>query len=162
MQEQVVVNKERDSKFYASWGHTFLPNNIREFSLKFLFNLLKLNGAISHFSEEVDPSFTFCSLAGRRPPPKETLEHFFQGCQTNIDLFSTYFIEFFQRWPINFENSFMLRDSPDNLLEFQIFIIDIEILLVNFYLCSTVHWLNCVLGNGHWGRRSGPRHHWWP
>ena len=139
MQEEVVVNKERDSKFYASWGHTFLPNNIREFSLKFVFNLLKLNGAISHFNEEVDPSCTFCSLAGRRPPPKETLEHFFQGCQTNIDLFSTYFIEFFQRWPIIFENSFMLRGSPDNLLEFQIFIIDIEILLVNFYLCSTVH-----------------------
>ena len=28
----------------------------------------------------------------------------------------------------------MLRGSPDNLLEFQIFIINIEILLVNFYL----------------------------
>ena len=133
--QEVVVNKDRDSKFFVTWGYTFLPNNIREFSFKFLFNLLKFNGAISHFDEEVDPSCTFCTLAGRRPPPKETIQHFFQGCSTNINIVSDYFTDFLQGWPtIHFENNFILRGSPNNLLDFQILIINIEILLVNFYL----------------------------
>ena len=133
-QEVVIIIKEREQKFLVSWGHNFIPNEIRNFSFKFLFNLLKLNGAIAHFDEEKNASCTFCVIARHLPPQKETLEHFFQGCPTNLDFFTTYFTVFLHRCQLLFDKNMIFRGAPEYLSESQIFIINIELLLVCFFL----------------------------
>ena len=130
-QEGVIIIKEREQKFLSSWGHNFIPNEIRNFSFKFLYNLLKLNGAIAHFDEEKNASCTFCVIARHLPPQKETLEHFFQGCPTNLDFFTTYFTVFLHRCQLLFDKNIIFRVAPENLSENKVFIISIELFLYN-------------------------------
>ena len=69
---------EREKKFINVWKFSFLPMNIRDFSFKYVNNLLYLNAQLAHFSNSVtNPSCSQCTRSLILPAPKESILHFF-------------------------------------------------------------------------------------
>jgi len=69
------------------WVCHFLPNNLREFILKFNSNLLGINTRVSNFVENRERACTFCLLNRIHNPPDETFLHIFLDCpQTRVYL----------------------------------------------------------------------------
>ena len=108
---------------------------IKNFSFKLFHNYLKLNAAINHFDNSVSQECSFCLIDYRRPCPKEVVEHVYFHCPTIIDFAKKYFQEFFLlNTNINFEHSWLLIGAPTFLSEDQIFIINIEICFLNYFV----------------------------
>ncbi len=62
---------------------SFLPNKIREFTIKFYGNTLGLNSRLKHFVVNNDGRCTNCKLNEMGPVyPEETMDHFFWSCNT--------------------------------------------------------------------------------
>ena len=74
------------------WSYSFLPNNLRDFILKFNSNLLGLNTRVSNFVLNHSRACTFCSLGGGAARPDETFIHIFFDCPVTDKI-----LKFFER-----------------------------------------------------------------
>ena len=131
------VDSIREIRFHKVWTYNFLPIELRDFSFKLLNNYHKLNGGIAHFNENISAACTPCSLKNLRPSPKETLKHFFYECPVNNNFAHTYFNTFLNRINIDFSMDFLLLGAPSILPESLAFIINIEIIMMNFFLFNS-------------------------
>jgi hypothetical protein len=68
------------------------------------------------------------------PAPKENYAHFFIHCPTNQRICNTYFRSFLNNTNIIWESSFLTLGAPSDLVSWCSMIINIEILLVNFFI----------------------------
>ena len=125
----------REKSWVINWKFSFITINIREFIFKFLNNRLAFNANLSHYQNSTTPpDCTFCSLTNLRPVCKETYRHFFIGCPTTIKLFDLYFNGFLER-KIEYKNiNLLLLGAPANLDSAPKLILNIELLLFNFFI----------------------------
>ena len=135
-----IFDFKRESRWISCWNFSFLPMNMRDFAFKFLNNGLLLNANLAHFDNlNVDPSCTLCSLSKRNPPPKENYPHFFLYCNTNINISLVYFSNFLANSNITWDQKFFFLGAPTNATNWCSMIINVEIILVSFFLfqCRT-------------------------
>ena len=71
------VPTEAKKKFLSSWGNSFLPMDLREFSFKFFNNSLGTNQRIGNFIEGRGQGCTFCTVANNGPILVEKFMHLF-------------------------------------------------------------------------------------
>jgi hypothetical protein len=83
------------SNILGTWNYSFIPNKIRDFSLKFFRNILGLNSRVAHFNQNVDESCTFCVMSNSRPPNRETFLHLFFDCAYTVHLHERFLSNFF-------------------------------------------------------------------
>jgi hypothetical protein len=88
---------------YSVWGQNFLPNKFRDFIFKFTNNLLGLNIRTVHFTDRVNRSCTFCTVAGTNNPHEETFLHLFYDCIHTKKIL------------VKFYNKFLLDLGLDNM-----------------------------------------------
>ena len=131
------VDSTREIRFHKVWTHSFLPIEMRDFSFKLVNNYHKFNGSISHFNENISASCTPCTLQKLLPAPKETIKHFFYECPVNMNFANTYFETFLNNVNLEFSINFLLLGVPSTLPESLAFILNIEIMLLNFFLCNS-------------------------
>ena len=149
---------ERELAWQNCWTISFLPMELKNFSFKLLNNLHKLNAHKHYFVANTSQECTLCTLSNLRPAPKETLQHFFFNCPINTNFATNYFDDFLQNFQLNFDSSWFLTGSPILHNFKHNFIINIEILLVCYFLfnCRAKKTLplmrNLVLYIG-WNRR---------
>ena len=108
--------------------------NLRSFIFDFLNNMLKLNSNLARMLN--DPSraaCTFCSIGNILPPPSEKPPHLFAFCPLSRPTIETHMTTFFGH-PSPWEPEWQILGAPDRYTSDQAFIINIEILTVNFYL----------------------------
>ena len=116
-----------------------LIRDIRDFSLKFIRNLLKLNAAIAHFGIIDSPMCTFCSLNRVMVIEKETLMHFFQSCEITQSIALLFFNSFLMGHGIDFNIKWLFRGATTFLKKYEIKIINNEI-LVFYFFCTYRHY----------------------
>jgi len=81
---------EKTKLFLEFWDNSSLPNRLREFILKFNFNLLGINTRVAHFAENVGRSCTFCRIKNSGAISDESFIHLFFECSTT-NLWLRYF-----------------------------------------------------------------------
>ena len=128
------VDSIREIRFHKVWTHSFLPIEIRDFSFKLINNYHKFNANIAHFNENISASCTACTVQKLLPAPKETIKHMYHDCPVNENFAKKYFETFLNNIDINFSMDFLLIGVPAILPESLAFIINIEIILLNFFL----------------------------
>ena len=128
------VDSIREIRFHKVWTYSFLPIEIRDFSFKLLNNYHKFNASIAHFNETISASCTACTAKKLLPAPKETIKHMYYDCPVNENFAKKYFETFLNNTNINFSADFLLLGAPSILPESLAFIINIEIILLNFFL----------------------------
>ena len=129
-----VVDVEREKKWLNVWNHSFLPIQIREFGFKHLNNTNKLNSHYAKLNHNISPTCTFCEQSKLFPAQRETIKHFFIDCPTSISLANFHFNDNFKVLNFNFSMENLLIGAPSHLPDFVIFILNIEILMINFFL----------------------------
>ena len=129
-----------EKEFCNTWNQNFLSNDIRDFSFKFIHNLLKLNAAIAHFGIIESPRCTFCSLNRVMVIEKETLRHFFQSCEITQSIALLFFNSFLMGHGIDFNIKWLFRGAPAFLKKYEIKIINNEILVFLFLLYKYRHY----------------------
>jgi len=130
------IDIKRETNWTKIWTHSFIPIEIRDFSFKSVNNYLYFNGHISHFSNDISPECTFCTVEKRLPAPKETNKHFFRDCPTTYSFTNEYFTSILSNFNIQFSTDWLLIGSPSTLPKYINFILNIEILLISFFLFS--------------------------
>ena len=75
-------------KIASFWQTSTLPNRIKDFAFKFLYNKLHTNTRLSHMIGEnnIDRGCTFCSISKLLPAPEETFQHLFWDCPTSQEI----------------------------------------------------------------------------
>ena len=130
-----TLDLKRESRWISVWNFFFMPMNIREFAFKLVNNGLLFNSNLSHFDAlSFDPSCTPCSLSNYLPAPKENYCHFFLSCQINQNITQNYFTTFLNHSNITWDQNFFILGAPSNLSFWCSMIINIEIVLVSFFL----------------------------
>jgi len=86
---------EKTKLFLEFWDISSLPNRLREFILKFNFNLLGINTRVAHFAKNVGRSCTFCRIKNFGAVPDETFIHLFFECDTTNSWLRYFEREFF-------------------------------------------------------------------
>ena len=126
---------EREKKFINVWKFSFLPMNIRDFSFKYVNNLLYLNAQLAHFSNSVtNPACSQCTRSLILPAPKESILHFFMHCNPNICVLDNYFHEFLSHVELNWDPSFTILGAPNGIPFYAALIINTEIILANWFI----------------------------
>ena len=74
---------------------SFIPNEIRNFGLKFCNAKILLNSQIAHFNPEVSPMCSFCAWYPTTNPHREDFFHFFFDCRFVRNLLERYFDNIF-------------------------------------------------------------------
>ena len=124
---------ERELAWQSCWTLSFLPMELKNFSLKLLNNLHKLNAHQHHFVANTAQDCSPCTLSNLRPTQKETLSHFFVNCPVNNNLAVSYFSDFLQNQQLIFDSSWFLIGAPIQHNIKKTFILNIEILLVCYF-----------------------------
>ena len=128
------IDVDREIKWLNTWNHSFLPIQIRDFGLKHLNNTIKYNVHKSKINSLVSPSCTFCELERILPAQRETIKHFFIECPTTFSFANNYFNNNLRVLNFIFSQENLLIGAPSYLPDFVIFILNIEILMLNFFL----------------------------
>ena len=131
-----VVDVEREKKWLNVWNHSFIPIQIREFGLKHLNNTNKYKCHLSKINHNISPNCTFCEQYNLLPAQRETIKHFFIECPNTISLKNNYFNNNLKVTNFNFSMENLLIGAPSYLPDFVIFILNIEILMFNYFLYS--------------------------
>ena len=124
---------ERERKWQKVWTLSFIPINIREFSFKSINNYNYFNANISNFRPE-SPDCTLCILDRNLPAPKETAQHFYLDCPVTTDITTNYFTDFLHNIQLNFDASWLLVGVPKTLTSKMITVLNIEIILVLYFI----------------------------
>ncbi|MCP4054617.1 MAG: reverse transcriptase family protein, partial [Mesoflavibacter sp.] len=127
------LDLERERNWQKVWTFCFLPINIREFSFRSVNNYNYFNANISYFRQE-SPECTLCRLDKYLPAPRETAKHFYIDCPVTTNITTNYFTNFLQHTEQNFDKSWMLLGVPKTLNKKFTLILNIEIILVTFFL----------------------------
>ena len=131
---QLSITRERN--FFKCWSYSFLPMNIKNFIFKFCNNMLTLNAQRARMNRNQDLApCTFCTLDNNiQNPEKEKSPHLFRDCPKIQNVKNTYLTNFFNRKNLIWENNFSILGAPETYSDVYLFIINIEIHLVNFFL----------------------------
>ena len=128
---------ERQSKhFYSMWKWSFLPSNIKNFTLKRINGKVLLNHQLSRFNNAIHP---YCSNCFRYPLtilPTETNSHFFYSCPISKRIIEEYFQNIFD-CELDIAQVIFKGHLADN--NYEICYINIEMALFLFFL------FNCKL-----------------
>jgi hypothetical protein len=89
-----VAENTKLTELYSFWSFSNLNNRLRDFSFKFVNNLLGINTRISHFVGNATRSCSFCNLT-KPDPPDETFLHLFYQCETVASTRNKFFEKFF-------------------------------------------------------------------
>ncbi|MCP4054422.1 MAG: hypothetical protein GY739_15455, partial [Mesoflavibacter sp.] len=127
------LDLERERNWQKVWTFCFLPINIREFSFRSVNNYNYFNANISYFRQE-SPECTLCRLDKNLPAPRETAKHFYIDCPVTTNITTNYFTSFLQHTEQNFDKSWLLLGVPKTLNKKFTLILNIEIILVTFFL----------------------------
>jgi hypothetical protein len=92
------------TKSLSTWNNSFVPNKIRDFSVKFFRNILGVNARVVHFNPNIDESCTFCVLSNIIPPDRETFLHLFYNCNITNHLHERFLSTFFRDLAFNTAN----------------------------------------------------------
>ena len=130
-----IYTSEYDSRqslfFYTTWNWSFLPNNIRDFTLKRTNAKIFLNAQIAHFNNDIQPFCTWCIRYPHTDPPKETNHHFYFTCPTTYKLLESYFGNIFDS-DIDIEK-LIFKGHVSNF-NFEMIYINIEVALFLYFL----------------------------
>ena len=77
---QIELCVRRDESFFSVFNQNIIPTIFRTNFFNLLNNYTMLNGQISHFDENINPSCSFCRTANINNPPTETIAHFILNC----------------------------------------------------------------------------------
>ena len=77
--DQIEVCVRRDD-FFSIFNSNIIPTIIRTNFFNMLNNYTMLNGQISHFDENINPSCSFCLISNVANPQTETFTHFILHC----------------------------------------------------------------------------------
>jgi len=78
--DQIETCVRRDEDFFSVFNLNFIPTIIRTNFFNMLNNYTMLNGQISHFDENINPSCSFCLNSNIANPQTETFSHFILHC----------------------------------------------------------------------------------
>ena len=122
--------KKQSKFFYATWSLSFLPNEIKNFTLKRINNKILLNYQLSYFNDEIHPYCTWCYRFPLTNMPLEKTYHFFYSCPTTFRLLSDYFENIFNE-PIDIKQLLFKghKSSSNDTLY-----LNIEITLFTYFL----------------------------
>lgn len=109
---------------------------MRDFSFKMLNNYHKFNASIAHFNENISACCTLCTLDKLLPAPKETIKHFYYDCPVSEKFAKSYFETFLTNVNIDFSIDCLLLGAQSTIPESLAFILNIEIILLNFFLLN--------------------------
>ena len=126
-----LYNERQSRLFYSTWKWTFLPSNIKNFTLKRINCKVILNHQLSRFNNMVPP---FCSNCFRYPltiMPIETNSHFFYHCPISKDVIENYFQNIFNSELDIAQVIFKGHIAENN---FEIFYVNIEMALFLYFL----------------------------
>ena len=126
------ADSAREMNFQNVWQKSFLPLSIRDYSLRFINNKEKLNIHLFKSRYNVFPACSFCAIDNDETENRETIEHFYNKCDTVREFSKSIFENYFP--DVNFDISWLLIGAPSNLSSSLIFIINIEIFFINFFL----------------------------
>ena len=130
-----IFDLKRECRWISVWNFFFIPMNFREFAFKLVNNGLLFNSNLSHFDNlNIDPACTPCSIAKSLPAPKENYCHFFLFCNINFIITNDYFSAFLRHSNITWDQNFFFLGAPSNLSYWCSMIINIEVLLVSYFL----------------------------
>ena len=129
------VETAREVLFHKVWQTNFLPIDLRHFSLKFVNNYYKLNIHLHNTDPTISSDCSFCTtnyvaLGAER----EKIDHFFGKCHISQNFAKTYFSSFLQNTHATFSIDWLLVGAPTNLAADLIFLINIEIMFLNFFM----------------------------
>ena len=132
-----TIDSVREILFHKVWQTIFLPIDIRHYALKFVNNYLKLNVHLNGNGRnpQISPDCSFCTtnyvvLGAER----EKIDHFFGKCNVSKKFASDYFSEFLQNIDVNFSIDWLLLGAPSTLAMDLIFIINIEIMFLTYFM----------------------------
>ena len=95
-------------------------------------NIHKINEHLLFLQESLE--CTLCLLDKKLPAPRETARHFYIDCPVTTNITTNYFTSFLQHTEINFNQSWMLLGAPKTLTKNCIKVLNIELILVAFFL----------------------------
>ena len=106
-------------KMAATWQLPALPNRIKDFYYKFLYNKLPINTRLSHMLQNtpVDRSCTFCTITKTLPAPEETFAHTFWHCPTTQNIYinvTQHFIPELEQYNEDDAKKFFLTGNNNN------------------------------------------------
>ena len=129
------IDSVREILFHKVWQNQFLPIDFRHFSLNFVNNYYKLNVHLSNEDPTVSADCSFCTtnyvaLGAER----EKIDHFFGKCNVTKRFATEYFNQFLENVNFNFSIDWLLLGAPSTLALDLIFIINIEIMFLNYFM----------------------------
>ena len=126
-------SKKQSKDFYSTWKFSFIPNNIRSFSLKRVTNRLLMNNQLAHINSNISPLCSWCKHFPLIDVQKESFFHFFYECRTTNELLRKHFLHIFEDQIDMPELIFKGHKAKSN---FEIIYINIEVNLFLFFLFS--------------------------
>ena len=129
------VDSLREIYFQNVWKTSYLPIDVRDFSLKFVNNHIKLNANIGRWDPTQKQDCSFCTqsyvVLGAA---KEKYPHFFGVCSITQPFAKRYFNEFLEKIHFDFSIEWLLLGAPSVINKKLTDIINIEIMFMNFFL----------------------------
>ena len=129
------VDSLREIYFQSVWKTSYLPIDVRDFSLRFVNNYIKLNANIGRWDPTQTQDCTFCTqsyvVLGAA---KEKYPHFFGICNITKPFATSYFNGFLEKIHFDFSIEWLLLGAPSVLNKNLAEIIIIEIMFLNFFL----------------------------